>query len=76
MVKVLGFALYYCKSKMKTTEEIKQLKDLIIYFHREGICPKVSALFNLFDGRAKGYLFAMDDLGQIVVEEGKIVLTN
>jgi len=57
-------------------KEIQQLKDLIKYFHREGVCPKTSALFNLFNGRAKGYLIAMEDLGQIVVEEGKIVLIN
>ena len=58
---------------MKTTDEIQQIKDLIAYFHREKICPKASALYNLFNGRAEGYIKAMESLGGITIENGEIV---
>lgn len=58
---------------MKTIQEIQELKDTIKMFLREGATIPLNAFNPLFDGRAKGYVKAMSDLGQIEVDNDNIV---
>lgn len=53
---------------MTAPDEIRELRDLVRMFHREGTLPTVASVARFFDGRARGYLSAMADLGQIQID--------
>ena len=55
-------------------DEINQLRDLLRMLWQEKICPPVSSLSHLLDGRAGNYLETMASMGIVEIDSrGRII---